>query len=64
VSTTTTFWWLFLLPFLSLSQAERRRESAEGKEGRKEGRKKRKIRLKLYATHPIPLHLAQTTDSL
>jgi len=43
VSTTTTCWWLLLLPFLSLSlsQAERRRESATGKEGkgRKEGRK-------------------------
>jgi hypothetical protein len=39
-------------------------QEMEGKEGRKEGRKKRKIRLKLYATHPIPLHLAQTTDSL
>ncbi len=46
VSTTTTCWWLFLLPFLSLSQAERRRESAEGKEGRKEGRRKKKRKKK------------------
>ncbi len=38
VSTTTTCWWLFLLPFLSPRQKGRENQQQEGN-GRKEGRK-------------------------